>query len=108
MIGCCRKNTKKTSIKAGRKKKAKTGDIPAPVEATPRTGAAVDRKAAVKARLEAEQAEAKARAALEAAQAAAREANRDLLDELVPLEIEPPQPATPSGPSSRRYIVFSL
>jgi hypothetical protein len=97
MIGYYRKNTKKTSIKAGRKKKAKIGDIPAPVEATPRTGAAVARKAAVKARLEAEQAEAKARAALEATQAAAREANRDLPDEPVPLEIELPQPATPSG-----------
>lgn len=108
MICCCRKNTKKTSVKAGRKKKAKTGDIPAPGEATPRTRAAVAREAAVKARLEAEQAEAKARAALEAAQAAAREANRDLPDEPVPIEIELPPPATPSGPSSRRYIVFPL
>ena len=58
----CRKRTKKTIVKA-RRKKAKTGDNPSPGQATPRTRAAAASEAAVKARLEVEQAKEKARAA---------------------------------------------
>jgi len=87
---CYRKRTKKTTVKAGRKK-AKTDDIPPSGEATPRTRAAVAREAAIRAALEAEQAEAKARAAMKAAEEASRAA---LL--LLP-------PATPSGQTTRRY-----
>jgi hypothetical protein len=92
-------------VKAGRKK-AKKGEAPAPEQATPRIRAAVAREAAIKARLEVEQAEAKARAALEAVETASRAANRELPPEPVPLQIEPPpEPlqGTPNGPTTQRY-----
>lgn len=106
ICSCCRKRTKKTIVKAGRKK-AKTGDIPTPGQATPRTRAAAAREATVKARLEAEQVEEKARAAMEAAEETSRAAIRVLPFEPVPLEIELPPPAAPSGPNTRRYILLA-
>jgi len=106
ICSCCRKRTKKTTMKAGRKK-AKTGDIPTPGQATPRICAAAAREAAVKARLEAEQAKEKARADMEAAEETSRAAIRVLPSELVPLEIELPPPAAPSAPNTRRYILLA-
>ena len=84
-----------------REEDGKDMGIPAPEQATLWTRAAAAREATVRARLKVEQAEAKARAAVEADEAAT--ANRELLAEPVPLEIELPAPATSSGPSTRRY-----
>jgi hypothetical protein len=67
----CRKRTRKTTTKAGRKKAKKgTG---ADATLTPRTRGALAKEAAAKARREAEEAELKAVVAKEVAQAAARE-----------------------------------
>jgi hypothetical protein len=93
----CRKRTKKTSVKPGRKK-SKIGDIPAPEQATPRTRLALAREAAVRARLQAEEAQLRASEAMEAAEVAARTVNREL-----PAEFHLEAPSTPSGPSTRRY-----
>lgn len=81
-----------------RRKKAKTRGIPAPKQATLWTRAAAAREAAVRARIEVEQAEAKARPAMKATKAAT--ANRELPAELVPLEIELLAPETSLGPST--------
>jgi len=106
ICSCYRKRTKKTIMKAERKK-ANTDDIPIFGEATPRTRAAAAREAAVKARLEAEQVEEKARAAMEVAEETSRAAIRVLPFEPVPLEIELPPPAAPSSPNTRRYILLA-
>jgi hypothetical protein len=100
----CGKRTKKASVKPGRKK-TKTGDIPTPGQATPRTRLAATKEAALRARLEAEEAELRASVAMEAAEAAARAANRQLPAKLepVPIEVQLAAPATLSGPSTRRY-----
>jgi len=97
-----RKRTKKSTVKAGRKK-TKKGDIPAPEHATPRTRARVAKEAAIMARLEAEQAEARARAALKDAEAASRALDRVIPDEPGPL-VALPAPITPSGPMTRRRL----
>ena len=89
-------------MKPGRKK-SKTGDIPAPKQATPRTRLAAAREAAVRARLQAEEAQLRALAAMKAAEAAARAANRELPVKLVPIEVQLAALGTPSGPSTRRY-----
>jgi hypothetical protein len=99
ICSCCRKRTKKTTVKAGRKK-ANTGDIPIPREATPRTRAAAAREAAVRARLKAELAEEKVRAAMEAVEQASMAAIRLLPSEPVALE-------APPSPSTRRFVVLS-
>jgi hypothetical protein len=80
-----------------RRKKSKTWDIPAPEQATPRTRLALAR-VAVRARLQVEEAQLRASEAMEAAEVAARIANREL-----PAEFHLEAPATPSGPSTRRY-----
>lgn len=82
------------------RKKSKTGDIPAPEQATPRTRLAAAKEAALRARLQAEEAQLRALEAMEAAEIAARAANRELPAEPLPIEAAPP---TPSGPSTRRY-----
>jgi hypothetical protein len=98
----CRKRTKKTSVRPGRKK-SKTGDIPAPEQATPRIRLAAAKEAALRARLQAEEAQLRALEAMEAAEAAARAANRELPAEPLPIEFQLVAPPTPSGPSTRMY-----
>jgi hypothetical protein len=81
----CRKRTKKSAVKPGRKN-SKTAEIPPPGQATSRTRAAVAREAALRARLEVEQAEIKAREAQEVAEEASR-ALTVLQTEPTPLQI---------------------
>ena len=81
----CRKRTKKSAVKPGRKN-SKTAEIPPPGQATPRTRAAVAREAALRARLEVEQVEIKAREAQEVAEEASR-ALTVLQTEPTPLQI---------------------
>lgn len=100
---CCRKRTKKSTAKAGRKK-AKKGDSPTPEQSTPNTRARAAKEAAIKARLEAEQAKARAREAVEAAEAASRAVLNSIVPcELVPVPVVLPEPPNPSGPLTRRY-----
>ena len=96
-------------MKPGRKK-TKTGDIPALEQTTPKTRLALAREAAVRARLQAEEAQLRASEAMEAAEASARAANRELLVEPVHTEIQLAEPvcteSSQSGPSTRRYCLY--
>jgi len=103
---CCTKRTKKTTVKAGRKK-AKTADEPHASPTTPRTRAVVAREAAVRARLEAEQAQEKAIAAQQAAEQASRAAIIEVPHDPPPTMVQLPPPATQPGPNTRRYNMYS-
>ena len=118
----CRKRTKKTTVKVGRKKTKKgTTAEEAP---TPRTRAAVAREAATKVKREALEVELKAATTREAAQAAARKeaeaaqaaAARDEFSatqaheqvmEVMPLEVELPEIAIQTT-TARRYCSSSF
>jgi hypothetical protein len=95
----CRKRTKKTAPKPGRKK-SKVDPTPSGGD-TPRTRLALAREAAAKAAREAEEAAAKAAAAAEAAAQAAAAAE---IQEIAPLAIEQPPP---SSPAARRYAIIA-
>jgi hypothetical protein len=91
----CRKRTKKTAPKPGRKR-SKVDPTPSGGD-TPRTRLALAREAAAKAAREAEEAAAKAAAAAEAAVAAE-------IQVIAPLQIEQPPPPSPTA---RRYAIVA-
>jgi hypothetical protein len=97
----CRKRTKKTTTKPG-KKKSKKDQSTVDSQCTPRTRAAVAREEAAKAQREAQQAAARAPAALQIAEAASREARSiSAPQDIIPLETELAAPSTPTR--TRRY-----
>jgi hypothetical protein len=102
----CRKRTKKTTTKPGRKKSKKDCSI-VDGQCTPRTRAAVAREESTKAQREAQQAAARAAVALQIAEAASREArNISAPQDIFPLSTELTAPSTPTR--TRRYHLENL
>jgi hypothetical protein len=101
----CRKRTKKTTTKVGRKK-AKAAATAAEAT-TPRTRAALKKEAAEKARREAEEAELRAAEAREAAKRATREEAQaaDEVIEAMALQVWRPDP--PTEPTTARKYTSS-